>query len=576
MLPRSLYLIVVLVLALLLPAASRSETITPTIRAEDPRLSTLVTLNEPRVALSELLAKLSEQTGVALQTNPLDPASGRQIFLCCDHKPLGEVMDALWSLLSYQPGVWKWERTGKASAFRYAFAPTLGATNLPQTLKDMSQQVFMDYAKAMLVFAAMPPEERRRNVAKITAALMQPDDKMALQMLEQDGFTWNCLRAFMQALTPQQQQNVLRGNRVPVTLDKMPDDARTAFHQAWSWSNPRHTLPDGQIVPYPEPSIIFFETSGGHMGRRGLLPCLYIDMGNVGSLSVLGPNMERGYKDRIRSLWMLPGDARENELLQQICVSPKTPDVDVPSQPRNDEELRAAGKQGRVFSAATTPAITQIRFGQLSRALPVMVVALLPDPSVGYYDPDAPYGKTVEAFLQKAITSQVLLMTKWRGNALLVSDPTWFLYEDDSVPYAVVQQLQRAAKNGFVSFPVLAEVAAKVTADQWRGLCHSEPLQRMEAAYSLLQFCRVYPLMLKSDGLGLNEDVIQTLRRVSPLNNFPMLLDGKTRALRVLPVTRKGEKTAMYEMQVQYQNAQREWHPLVGFTQQRAVKPEPQ
>lgn len=564
---RQLPAMVMFLLALLWPAVGRSETITTAMRAEDTRLSTLVTLNEPQISIGELLEKLSQQTGITLTTNPREPASSRKIFLCCDKKPVGAVMDALWSLLSYQPGLWKWERSGKQSAFRYEFAPTLAATHLPQTLKDLSQQVFLDHVKTMLAFAAMSPEERKNNVTKLSGALMQKDDKIAQDMVDKDGFTWNCLNAFMDALTPQQQQVILHGGRFPVTLDKMPEEARKAFHQAWSWYNPRHKLSDGQIVPYPEPSTVYFESRGGHFAMRELLPCLYIDMGDVGSLSVLGTEIEPGYRDKIRDMWMLPGDHQDSMLTQRVCTRPQDLDVLPLSRPQNDDELRAAIKQGRAFSSATATPMLQIRFGQLARSVPVMVIGLLPAPAYQPSDPGSPYNQVAQAFLQRAVSGRLRLMTKWRGDALLVSYPTWFLYEEENVSYAIVQQMKRADRNGFVPFAVLAEIAGKVTQDQWRDLCHNEAMQAMEGAYPVLQFCCRYPLMLKSGGVGISEDVMQTLHNLPPLDRIPMLFDGKARALRVVPVMRKGEKTSAYEMLVQYQNAQREWRPLVGFTQ---------
>ena len=294
----------VLALLLLPPFAVRSETITAAMRAEDKRLDMPITLNEPRISIGELLQKLSDQTGINLQADPREGASGRKVFVCCDHQPLGDVMDALWSLLSYQPGVWKWERSGKPGAFRYEFAPTLAAKNLPQTLKDLSVQLFLDHAKTMLAFAAMSPEERKRNVAQLSASLLQKDDKLAQQMVDADGFTWNGLRAFMQALTPRQQQDVLRGDHIPVTLDRFPDETRAAFHQAWISFNPRRLLPDGQIVPYPEPNTIYFETRSGGGGIHNTIPLMWIGMGDAGSISVMGSNLEGGFGDKVQDLWM--------------------------------------------------------------------------------------------------------------------------------------------------------------------------------------------------------------------------------------------------------------------------------
>ncbi len=160
--------------------------LTPQMRSQDARLNTPVTLDAPRISLGELLDKLSEQSGVTLNMDTRDPISGLKLFVVCDKTPIGDVLDRLWSLLSFRDATWKWERTGKTGAYRYQFIQTRAAAGFPQRMKQLAQEAFETHAANMIAIAALPPEERKKHIAGMSATMLQKDDVMAKRMTDKD------------------------------------------------------------------------------------------------------------------------------------------------------------------------------------------------------------------------------------------------------------------------------------------------------------------------------------------------------------------------------------------------------
>jgi len=82
-----------------LPGAS--DPLTDKMRQEDSRLDKPVTLIAPRIYVGELLERLSEQMGVRLTAGEKDGAADDQVMVLLKDVPLGDAMNALWSLRNH-------------------------------------------------------------------------------------------------------------------------------------------------------------------------------------------------------------------------------------------------------------------------------------------------------------------------------------------------------------------------------------------------------------------------------------------------------------------------------------------
>ncbi len=333
-------------------------------------------------------------------------------------------------------------------------------------------------------------------------------------------------------------------------MEQLPEETRAAFHTEWVQSNPRNRiLPNGQRIPEPEPTSYMFERHDG-LGIRSLISLMYITTAPVTHTDANGTSSgirawvfweaawKMGMRGKVEDLWMLPGDSRSNALAERMCEKPAMPIPDLPPTPKTIAEYEEAIKQGRQFTPASAPLKFQHRFGQLAHALPITILGVLPDPNDQGYDPTTPYNKPVKTFLAQAarndeFTTRRDLLYKWRGDTLLVIYPTWYLDEERCYPYALAQQAQRAARNGFIPYRDLIQIAAQMTPEQWSDLCRNTPiLNDMEGALNLLQLCVVYPGLLRDTGLTLTDENRQALQNIATASQYRLLQDSNATAVR--------------------------------------------
>jgi hypothetical protein len=109
----------ILLLLLLWSHNLQAQGIATAIRAADPRLSKPITFSSRSIALGDLLAALSHQTNVPLSMDPQSGAFYIRLAVSLKQVPLGEALDGIWSLLSYQEAAWAWQRSGDVVSYHY-------------------------------------------------------------------------------------------------------------------------------------------------------------------------------------------------------------------------------------------------------------------------------------------------------------------------------------------------------------------------------------------------------------------------------------------------------------------------
>ncbi|MBM3458568.1 MAG: hypothetical protein FJX77_08575 [Armatimonadetes bacterium] len=103
----------------------------------------------------------------------------------------------------------------------------------------------------------------------------------------------------------------------------------------------------------------------------------------------------------VQDLWMQPGDRKAEETEKRKVPIPE------PLPPVRPTDRRAL----------------PLRLEQLGRALPVPVLALIPEDAQDF---GAPYGKTVAEFLSKILGPSEGCPHKWRRGVLLITTADWF------------------------------------------------------------------------------------------------------------------------------------------------------
>ncbi len=109
--------------------------ITAEMRAADARLETKIALSEPRTRLGTLLEKIARTTGVALAADRRDGTADVYVQAYCDGLPVADVMNGLWSLLSYRKAELEWHAEGPKEKHSYTLGRPWRADQFALLLK---------------------------------------------------------------------------------------------------------------------------------------------------------------------------------------------------------------------------------------------------------------------------------------------------------------------------------------------------------------------------------------------------------------------------------------------------------
>lgn len=541
--------VVAAALLALAPAPPRAEP--QGIAAEwcthDPKLTRGVSVAEPRIFVGELLERMGAQAGVALATGERDGSGDAQVCAYFDDARLCDILDGLWSLLSYQGGVYTWHREGRPGAYTYRLERPQGARNLAARLEALSQTMFEEDVRTLLHAAGALPSERRRIVEAAARLRGDADPSAACPVLPR---TWAGLQAIKENLTPEQLTTVLRGRspassiRVPVS--ELGPKGRELVKLEY----------DGQVDsvgsrPRREPEWLSFERQ--RTGNEAPWLCLYID-GMCGYGYAGGEPTTRTLSKRIVGMWQLPGDRKASPGDARPVERPTT----------------VAGSAGGADLPGWTGALAR-RVHEIYCGSGQAVLARVPSAAS---EPGSPYGGTVGAYRSRLDVGRHLT-SKWRGDILLLDYPFWFYDEPEVGTWHAVKLLRDSAagNEGYLTVADLAAVARTFTAERLRELTWRLPALGIAAELRdvLVAACpsRLTASQLLSDqGRPLSPELLSAVRAHAILGNA--LNWGPARALRIVekkvgaeqPAGRRGR-----EMTIGFVSDKGEFVPVMGLMQ---------
>lgn len=120
------------------PAAPLSDA----ARQADSRLEKRVTFVSDRIAIGDLLEKMSALSSVTLTAGERDEAGDDGVSVALHDVKVGDAMNALWSLVSYQKAEWDWTATGEGKSASYHLSRPPAARFLAARLQAQAQQDF--------------------------------------------------------------------------------------------------------------------------------------------------------------------------------------------------------------------------------------------------------------------------------------------------------------------------------------------------------------------------------------------------------------------------------------------------
>jgi hypothetical protein len=496
----------------------KADTITSAMVQQDPRLEKPVTLSARSISLKAILDQFASQTGISLAMPERDPSSGYLIQIECNQIPVGKMMNALYGLLSIHNGEWAWIREGKSDTYTYTLRETPGAKNRTDTYNHLVNDLLSNYITVLRHFTSMPMEERKLRRNQLKQALHLDNEEMLASLFDQDfsKVFWAQAQFFFSALTSQQQQTVMQGGSVSVSLQSLPTAAYDLFHQDYLFRNEHIQSSDGTLVPVPEPETIGFHRVDPSSALDQLAPRIDISEPRW-SVSWMGTgHLELGIRDALKQAWMLPGDLATDPANQIVVKEPSESDA-LRKEKAKVKAANEAVNQRLPEGFARRPVEPfGINFNftlqRLAQGSSIPLLAILPTKNQRQY-PD-PVGKPVQSFLDQLEKGRKSFFYKWRDGVLLINNPYWFSEPFAVIPYSLLRQLH-ADKQGHVPLTELAEFVGKISEDQAQWFAAKNEIGNFRLLYPCLLFLAEYPRALQEGGVSIGDTMLHRLQAVS-------------------------------------------------------------
>ena len=470
------------------------------MRNEDKRLDKTVSISRNRIAIGQLLRQFSDQTAVTLDINDLDLASGYDLLVQCDHVPVGQMMDALYSLVSTRGAEWKWLRAGKPDQYSYLLVETKPAKERPERYRTLARRGFLDYIAMMRRLSELGPDERLAHKNELRSTLKIESDDALNYFLGEKQF-WSEAKLFFGILSPEQQEQVLDGT-APFSFhaDQIPASLYAHYHASFAAGGHSTSQPDGSLKPDPEPKEFTIAAYYPRSVGDELAPSIRIHYKNSFAVTMLGSGYP-SYTIRATVLkdWFLPGDGEIDPASSRIV--PKKRVEDLP-----DKQL--LGPDGRLFYETSPPGEMAAHLQEMAAGASIPLLAILPPSEMGLVG--KPATKQVGELLQ-LMQRGLHEMYKWRGGVLLLNNADWFLEQEPAVPYRWLQLLGRG-RNTPASVADFVEVNSKINDVQAQWLGSHWGLHGFRRLGPLLNYGARHPRLLTSDGFDVGLDDLPLLR----------------------------------------------------------------
>lgn len=479
------------------------------MRAADTRLDKTIEIKPQRLYLAELLHQLSEQTGVTIDTDEREYLSGMPLFVSFDKEKLSDVMNSLWSFLSYKKAAWYWLRQGKAGRYTYYLYPSPDSKELNRRFEKEAQQAFEHLGAVMLEMAKMTPEERKKSVDKLASAFLGESaiaKGHVVDIMNREAGMWAGLKIFTDSLSQEQQDSVMREHqRVTLPVSRLSPQGQAFVHALWVENEAYNILPDGSKIRTTEPKEISFTTLPDS-NPKPVSPSLFIAFGGDAGSTIGGGGLEWGMTRFLNEEWMLAEDKRDSPVSSRIVKAPER------EQPKSEEE-----------NMDNASRLLEYRLRQMAEGAPLSLIVLLPLRHSNY--PGAPYKSTVKSYLD-LMAEHHYLMEKWRGNISLLADPAWFRNTYTYVPYAYIKTLTSSGGKGrhYLSVVQLSEIYSKCSYEQLSVLSSRFPAIKGAHGFDkLLIYNHKHSELSRSNGSPLNPELltaIQAHARIPPQHDF--------------------------------------------------------
>jgi hypothetical protein len=518
-----------------------------TALADDARLSQKITVVAERVYLGDLVPWLGGVLHVPITLDDRNRAGDPRLTVYAREARAFDVLNAIWSALSYRGAGWHWSVEGKGRSARYRLSRPLRAAKFGASISEWVAREFAHQAEVYLAAASLDAESRRALLTQQAPSLYPSDQRDRMLSTGLSGQRkWDGLALFNRVFGPDERSRILSGQssgKIPLT--ELGKDAVT-FAQS-IWERERVTVSEDGGIPVRRPMPTHIEFSTEAQGPLGV-PCLMIWMhradGKSGYAYLGGMPIALKLDRMMSDLWNLDGD--------------------LPHDPAADRQIQSDPKgQNR---ANEVPSLLN-RLRRLARTAPVNLVAVLPS-SVSVDVPD-PVGYRLQDYLA-LLKDQAGIMSKWRNGVLILAGQSWYRDESVEPPWRVVKRLremQAAEPHGIVRLDGLAWMARELTpaqlatlATEYTGAAVALALRELLLIEGTSSgFVRA---LTSPDGVRLTADQCEVLRSCWPQG---MAMLNTERAVRITVRTSGTGTKRVRRAQLDVCAGNEPWTPLLNL-----------
>jgi hypothetical protein len=438
------------------------------IRSADPRLSKPVTVRSSGQPLGFLLEEITKLTGITVTAD--DDAGSEPLYVFVREVPAGELLDSIWSLMSYRGALWKVRVKAAGDVRAYHFEMTREAKRLPWDLDDAEVAASLKELNALIEAANAPPAERSRRLMELKK-WRYPEWEQYVELSNRVSERWEGFRVIDQAVPPSARWDWLKtGGTVSIPLTDAPSPARSYatgyINMAKKVLNDsgKTSIADGLQVP-DRVEVSTWRSFNSPVRK------VAISIAGIGAPALMG-NLYT--EDQLHSYWTerwtQPGD-----LL--VSKSEGTP-IGMISQ-----ELP---ENSRVHNFG-------LALSRVHQSTNISVLARMPARlNTGYPDTRSTVGELL------ALLASAKYPHKWRNGMMLVSNILSVYNVLYQVPVSVLRDLRerKESSGGVLTIQDVCALASKTTREQYDALVDQERvLQPTRRLYPMLAWLGSSPLV---------------------------------------------------------------------------------
>jgi len=531
---------------------------------DDPRLRQLVSLSTRSMPLLAVLDAISEQTGVEISMDDLDVASGYALFASYSKVPAGTVLNALYGLFSINRAEWAWTRQGRAGGYRYRFHETPWAKNRSDTYNRILDGLLKNYVSVLRKLAPMTMADRKLHRNELSKALLLDDDSKLNYFFASESL-WNNAKFFFGILSLGQQDSVLAGESVSISLHDLPQQVYDLYHVYYTTHAPSVTLPGSAPVQIPEPqSLRVYRSLPG--GESGLVAPEIVIESSSGGMSWMGSGwLQFGVREALKRAWVLSGDSMADPASKRLLAEVKdTIEIRRDKQKADANSGRLATQTGlsdesrRVLAESIASGLgLGSRLEQLSAGSTTPVLAVLRPGEQDIFA--SPVGKPVQEFLDRLEDKNLKRWYyKWRSGVLLVSNPSWFMNSTPAIPFRLLKAIRPDAE-GQVPLSGWTKLMRNISDSQAGWFASTYGITGMSRFRPCLLIMASEPDVTRPDGVSVDSNAMRLLQAASLMPRRTMSADSGVR-VRIATLSKGPPTHAVTALQIElFDPGNNEW-----------------